>query len=144
MMNILIDTCVWFAFFNESDGNHRDAVEMMKEIDHSIFIVPYPTLYEALNTRFVTERMWMNSFIDLLSDKARFVKIEDTAYLEKAYGMIMNKVNINNRPLSLVDLVLRLMIEDQKLNINAVFSFNVKDFEDICRQKQITIGLVKE
>jgi hypothetical protein len=44
-----------------------------------------------------------------------------------------------NRPLSLVDTVIREMLSDESLKIDYLITFNIKDFIDVCSRRNITI-----
>lgn len=43
------------------------------------------------------------------------------------------------RPISLVDMILRLMIDDINLKIDAVVTFNAEDFADLCYAKGVEL-----
>ncbi len=48
---VLVDTGYFFALFNERDRFHESAHEMEELLDSAPIILPWPILYEALNTR---------------------------------------------------------------------------------------------
>ena len=39
------------------------------------------------------------------------------------------------RPMSLVDMVMRLMLEDVNVRVNGLLTFNRRDFYDVCRRR---------
>ena len=136
MNNVVIDSCFWFALVKTSDGYHQDDARISSKIFVPInrILVPFPSLYEVLNTTFMKEgrlssfNEWMrNPSIQLIQDdKYRLGALEET--------MVQH-----GRDLSLVDNVIRNMLDDKRLDIRAIVTFNVKDFFDICMNHQIEI-----
>lgn len=51
MKRLIVDSCVWFALLGKSDDKHCYADKIKKVLDLHEFIVPFPTLYETINTR---------------------------------------------------------------------------------------------
>ncbi len=138
MNNIMIDTGYWYALFNARDSHHTKANELLYHLDLGTVIVPYPTLYETINTRFTKNRSGIEEFSKTLSkDNVRF--IEDLEYKENALSLTFEATINKNRPISLVDMVIRLMLEDVNLKIDSLISFNTGDFIDICYRKGIAI-----
>ena len=39
------------------------------------------------------------------------------------------------RPISLVDMVMRLMLENVNVPVSGLLTFNPKDFHDVCRKR---------
>jgi len=39
------------------------------------------------------------------------------------------------RPMSLVDMVMRLMLDDVNVRVDGLLTFNQKDFHDVCRKR---------
>jgi len=44
-----------------------------------------------------------------------------------------------DKPFSFVDIVIRNILEDDSLKIDAIVTFNEQDFSDICYKRQIKI-----
>ena len=44
--------------------------------------------------------------------------------------------SLNNRPISLVDMVIRKMLDDVDLKTDAIITFNPGDFDDVCRKNK--------
>jgi predicted nucleic acid-binding protein len=135
-MNILVDTGFWYALYREKDQHHSQAQSMQKYLEpvHNI-ILPYPVLYETLNTTFVEQKNWMFGFSEMLN-RTTTILISDEPYKEKALSSVLTETS---RPMSLVDRVIRLMLDDDNLNINALITFNAGDFIDLCRNKRIEL-----
>jgi hypothetical protein len=139
-MNILVDTGFLYALFDESDPYHNKVIErgMVDFLEFGNIVLPHPILYETLNTRFVKRKEWCNIFNTYLS-KGSTVLVSDEVYKEKALSITMQNAISGRRPMSLVDAVIRLMLDDVNLNISALITFNVEDFVDVCMQKKIEL-----
>jgi predicted nucleic acid-binding protein len=134
MQYILIDTGFWYALFDKKDQYHPKAIEIAEFIAlQHCFVLPFPTLYETLNTNFVkNNKMNFDSFLKT----HHVVTIYDTKYTDKA---LEETLKISNYKYSLVDMVLRMMILDVNLSINALITFNDRDFIDVCQQRNVPI-----
>lgn len=135
--HIILDTGYWFALYNERDDHHKEAMLVSELINPHNLVVPWPSLYETLNTRFVRRDDWLTSFKDILS-RENTVKISDKKYKENAISSIFIKTK-NHKIYSLTDLVIREILLDFEIKIDAIVTFNSSDFEDICRNKNIEI-----
>ena len=136
--NIIIDTCFWIALYDKQDEYHEIADILSEEIEIHNWLVPWPTLYETLNTRFVRRKDWITSFKFCLS-KDIICKIDDNLYRDTAYNLVFQLNFIYQNNLSLTDLVIREMLKDENLKIDAILTFNEKDFFDICNIRNIEI-----
>ena len=138
MNNILIDTCFWYALFDARDPDHNKANEIVLYLDLGNIILPYPTLYETINTRFTRNKSWLEEFEKVLKTKnVQF--IDDIEYKESALALTFDSALNKNRPLSLVDMVIRLMLDDVNLKIDYLISFNTGDFIDLCLKKGVEL-----
>lgn len=138
-MNILIDTGFWFAFYDEADEHHNKAMQIMPYLEKHMILIPYPSLYETINTRFSKRRMWMSSFQSLMISPT-CVLIHDEEYKKITLRMTFSTSLDNNRPISLVDMVIRQMLDDVNLKSDAIVTFNPEDFYDVClRRNKIMI-----
>jgi len=138
MNNILIDTCFWYALFDARDSNHHKALELVLYLDLGNVILPYPTLYETINTRFTRNKEWVEEFEKVLKNKNVQI-LEDLEYKENGLALTMDSILNKNRPISLVDMVIRLMLDDVNLKIDYFITFNTKDFIDLCYKKRIEL-----
>lgn len=138
MNNILIDTCFWYALFDARDSNHHKALELVFYLELGNVILPYPTLYETINTRFTRNKEWVEEFEKVLKNKNVQI-LEDLEYKENGLALTMDSILNKNRPISLVDMVIRLMLEDVNLKIDYFITFNTKDFIDLCHKKRIEL-----
>jgi len=70
---------------------------------------------------------------------ARIVRVDDTPYREDALSLSIESSLRRRRPLSMVDCMLRLLIDDVKTRIRYFVTFNQADFIDICTARQIEL-----
>ncbi|GAA0734281.1 hypothetical protein GCM10009430_49270 [Aquimarina litoralis] len=134
----LIDSGYWFGLLDKKDPFHQTArviADLIK--DHKI-IVPYPSMYEVLNSKFIKDKQRLIQFEEIMSsDKIEFIFDED--YRENALN---NTYSIHRNPvpkISLVDSIIREMIKDINIKIDFVVTFNEKDFKDICDMRNVEI-----
>jgi predicted nucleic acid-binding protein len=141
MSNLLIDTCFWYAYYESKEKERHDlAVKFIeRHLPKDKIIVPHPTLYEVINTKFSKREDWMDPFKKLLTNRNNVKIISDDKYKEEAFSLTFDFSIRKKRPISFVDMIIRLMLGDANLKINALVTFNEKDFSDICYQKNIDL-----
>ena len=130
MKRLLVDTCVWYALLDKQDDNAKYASKIENVLKTHQLIVPYPVLYETLNTRFShNEYKQCERIFRYLNDPEKCVKIPDDTYREKAMA-IFEQNPTQSQTFALVDIIIRLMMDDVNLGPMIVYSFNVRDFID--------------
>ena len=138
MKSVLVDTCFWYALFNLRDGHHKQAHDLVKLLDSNKTLIPFPTLYETFNTRFSKNRKSVEIFGKILrSDNVEY--IADVDYKEEALSMTFDSALNRNRPLSLVDMIIRLMLDDVNLKVDSLITFDTEDFIDLCHKRRIEL-----
>jgi len=135
--NLILDTGFWIAFYEASDEHHAKARELAAYFDFSNLLIPWPSLYETLGTRFTRRAMWLSSFEPILS-KSGTVLLPDEAYRSSALASVF-LLNRTGRGISLVDMVIRAMIEDVNIKIDAMITFNRQDFLEVCLARNIEL-----
>lgn len=81
----------------------------------------------------------MSSFRSLMNSPT-CVLIHDEGYKEITLRTTFSTSLDNNRPISLVDMVIRQMLDDVNLKSDAIVTFNPEDFYDVClRRNKIMI-----
>ena len=138
MNNIIIDTGFWFALFDSRDQYHNEANELSEYLELGNIIIPFPTLYESINTRFTKRKEWMTEFEKIL-ERPNVTLISDISYKDSALNLTFETTIEQNRPISLVDTIIRIMLDDSNLDIDYLMSFNVGDFFDVCQKRRIEI-----
>lgn len=137
-MNILIDSCIWYALLDKSDPNYSRAQTMKDYFDIGNIVMVYPVLYETLNTRFVKRNDWVNIFNQYVQ-KNTTVLLHDEKYKHNALEKTIESAMGINRPMSMVDMCIRMILDDVNIKIDALITFNVGDFIDVCHNKGIEL-----
>jgi len=137
-MNILIDSCIWYALLDKSDPNYSRAKTMKDYFDIGNIVMVYPVLYETLNTRFVKRNDWVNIFNQYVQ-KNTTVLLHDEKYKHNALEKTIESAMGINRPMSMVDMCIRMILDDVNIKIDALITFNVGDFIDVCHNKGIEL-----
>ena len=138
-MNVIVDTGFWYSFLGTREQERHTVAEnvfyrlVQQETN---FLVPFPTLYEAINTKLLKDKYRDKAdwFLKQLQSNPHFINIPDDEYKELAYNKTIEE---NYRGFSLVDNVIRVMMEDKSLRISALLTFNVEDFIDVASKKGI-------
>lgn len=133
--NIVADSGFWFGLFNPRDEHHASACSIEISLSTHSIVIPWPSLYETLNTRLIrrqTERLRFNSYLKREST----VLLEDAGYKAKSLEYVLGQ---RSTTYSLVDHVIRSMLEDSNVRIDAIITFNPSDFIDVCQVRGIEI-----
>lgn len=135
--NVLADTGFWFALYNSGDAHHEEAQALADYLGQCHVVIPWPCLYETLNTKFVKNSRWLDKFFKYACRSAT-VLLPDEKYRDEALSRVANNPT-PWQPLSLVDVVLMLVMEDPNIKIDAVAAFDKRHFRDFCYSKQIEL-----
>ena len=136
MEHALVDTGIWIAMFDPRD-QHRERIEEISEyLEICQLILPWPTLYETLRTRLARNRDALKGFETYLK-RPRISFVEDEPYRETALELCFMSAMQAYRPLSMVDCLIRLILEDINVKVRYLATFNNADFIDICQKRQI-------
>lgn len=140
MQNIIVDTGVWYALFDTRDPFHSQLESKIDWLEDSTstIITPWPILYETLKTRFVKNKIAVST-LELKLKSPRIVFIDDTKWREDAIELAIHSTLRSNRSLSMVDCLIRLMLEDVNLRVDALMTFNERDFIDVCAPRNIEL-----
>ncbi len=123
-LKVLVDTCYWISLFDPTDDPRQtvEAERISEEIEDEEIIIPFPTLYEFVNSR-LSRREAKIEFEQLLL-RPNVTRLNDTKYKEKALENFFIKSKHSHTDISLVDEVLKLIIEDKQLKIDYIVSFD--------------------
>lgn len=133
--SIIADSGFWIGLFNARDAHHSCACSIEEFLETHSVVIPWPSLYETLNTRLMRRQ----------SDKDRFnaylrrdstVLLEDAKYKKTSLRYVLNQRGTAH---SLVDHVIRSMLEDSNIRVDALITFNPGDFIDVCQARGIEI-----
>jgi predicted nucleic acid-binding protein len=86
---IVADSGFWFALFNERDTHHDEAQVIEEELSFHVIVVPWPTLYESINTRFMRRHHNIVRFKKFL-EKSSTVLLEDDLYRKPSLEFILS------------------------------------------------------
>lgn len=135
--SLLVDTSFFFALFNERDPYHTSACDLSQWLDTLSIILPWPVLYETINTRLSRRREDIARFKAIVELRDT-VLLDDSPYRLESYKTVTMSTR-RGQPLSLVDAVLRAIVEDVNVPVNAILTFNHKDFADICSKNNVEL-----
>ena len=133
-IRLLVDSGFWLALYDSTDPWHEQAAANGELVEDYPLLVPWPVLYETVKTRIV-KRPAFASFERVLKRNSTWL-LDDSPYRE---ACLDDAFSSGGRPLSLVDLVLRRMLEDTALRIDGLLTINPKDFVDVCSRRRIEI-----
>ena len=135
---ILIDSGYWFGFFTKTDKHHTTARVIADLIKDFVLVVPFPSMYEVLNSKFIKNKQILLQFEQTMnSNRVEF--IYDESYRENA---LINTYDVHRKPIpkiSLVDSIIREILKDTNIKIDYVATFNEKDFKDVCDMRNVQI-----
>ena len=125
-MNIIIDSCFWIALYNPEMHTHltKDIEYISDFIENENIIIPFPSLYEFLNSKF-SRRSDVERFKKLIS-KPNYIKLDDTLYKFNALDNFFENAIYGNNDVSLVDEIIKEIIIDQKIKIDYLISFDTE------------------
>lgn len=140
-MNVCADAGFLIGLYDSTDEHHDEAATLFANLFASSsnrLVIPWPILYETVSTRMARrrkglmlfERDWRRLFLqhrlELLSD----LPFRERVIEECFEGLEMSRY----RALSAADRVVRKMLADARLRIDAFVTFNAPDFVDVCRK----------
>lgn len=137
-MNILTDTGYWLGLIDNRDSYHEKSNEVSSLIEGHRIIIPWPCLYETLSTRLIRQREKIILFEKHMS-LSHISLLEDDHYKSNALNQVFivnNKMGFSH---SLTDAVIREMLKDVNTKIDAIVTYNRKDFVDVCLRREIQI-----
>jgi len=134
----LVDTSFWYAAFTEKDQHFIDAQAKLEQLMKLKYVLPWPVLYETVNSRLVQDPLRIKRFDSFLK-RPNAVLLDDCKYKLQALERTLSFAVGRRRRCSLVDNVLRLVIEDVSVRIQVLFSYDHRDFQDICRKRRVEL-----
>lgn len=127
MKTIILDTGYWIALFNpEKEIDKQEVVEFVSNlIDENNYkiIIPFPTLYEFLDSKLSRKKAGKLNLQKELS-KSKYDKVYDDKYREKALKTFTKNFSFNVGDISLVDEVIKEMIFDDNLRTDIIVTFD--------------------
>ena len=133
---VLVDSGFFIALFNERDQHHESARRQEKWLDFMLIVLPWPILYETVNTRLARRPANLARF-GAIARSPETALLDDSLYREESFATVL--AQDANVGLSLVDAVLRNIIEDANVAISAMLTFNERDFLAACHQYNVEL-----
>lgn len=134
----LADTGLWYALFVPSDEYHATAKDKADLLTLMQVVLPWPTAYETLRTKFVRNSTALDKFERFLKSP-NITYIDDSPFRAAALELSLDSSLRRRRPLSMVDCLIRLLIEDVNTRIDYLATFNERDFIDVCGRSRVEI-----
>jgi len=123
---VLLDTCFWFALYEARDAHHEEALILAEDLAFDNLVIPWPCLYETLNTRFVGRAERLASFRGLLR-RQNVTLLMDEPYRERALVSVFEPRR-GGMQVSLVDAVIREMLRDLSIRLDLCAIRNIELF----------------
>lgn len=134
----LTDSCFWIGLTDASDPYHEKSLEIAQLIEENQTVIPWPCLYETVSTRLVRKRKQLILFEQLIQ-RPNVILMNDEQYRDAALEQVLFQNRMHGNSFSLVDGVIREILKDQNTRIHYLVTFNQRDFEDVCQQRQVPI-----
>ena len=139
---ILVDSAFFFALFHSKDSHHEEAIKKESFLNGFRIVVPWPILYETINSQFVNSPETIRSFEKIMR-RPHTNRLDDSKYREEAYENTLALAKLGHKrgygAISLVDSVLHAILKDVNVRINAMLTFDHRDFVPICASRNIEI-----
>ena len=133
---LLVDTGFFTALYFERDPHHATALDHRDWVDILPVVLPWPILYETINTR-LSRRQHLMAQFDALVSSDQTVLLDDSPYRHDCYRSVMDAPK--GQAPSLVDAILQRVLEDDNVPIRAMLTFNERDFRWLCEKHQIEL-----
>jgi predicted nucleic acid-binding protein len=123
-LRIVIDTGFWIALYDPTKDpkNSLEAERIADEIEDEELVIPFPTLYEFVNSR-LSRRDAKLQFERLLN-RSNVIKLSDAQYKDEALDNFFLKGKLEYSDISLVDEIFKLIIADKNLSIDYIATFD--------------------
>jgi len=135
---VLLDSCFWFGLFDNGDEHYNKSQDIYLLIKDYVLVIPFPTLYETINTKLQRNLKGIIQFEKILRQE-NIEFLQDDDYKMSAFDNTIDPSNYQKRKISFVDMVIREMVKDINLNIDYLITYNPKDFEDLCQIRRIEL-----
>ncbi len=100
-------------------------------------------MYEVLSTRAGRRQQYVRDMADAIASLEKVEAVDfvgDEAYREDCLlSMFRESSGPRLRDLSLADRVIRSILGDPEIRVQALLTSNVKDFADVCRNRRVTL-----
>ncbi len=127
MYYILLDACFWISYLEPQDNPKLslEANRIFKDFENETLVIPFPTLYEFVNSKLSRSKNkdGRDLFERVLNTK-KIEKIADEEYKEIALINFFKNSSFGISDISLVDEVIKLIIDDPNYKIDYIATFD--------------------
>jgi predicted nucleic acid-binding protein len=142
MARVCVDACFLIGLYDRDDQYHSIAVRQFEALfagktERNQLIAPWPILYESLGSRYARDlrkSALFNQRWKYLYESNQLRLLDDGPFREVSLDEHLRE---RSRPLSLVDRVLRAIIEDHKRHFDFFLTYNSGDFWDACDRSSV-------
>ncbi len=135
---LLVDTGFFIALFNPRDQHHAAALEKQDWLEMLSIVMPWPILYETIDMRFARRPATIARFESIIhAPETEF--LDDGPYRLEAYEDTLAQAKAQRHAMSLVDSVLCAILADTNVRIDAMLTFNFRDFSPICNLRGVEL-----
>lgn len=147
MARICADAGFLIALYDERDSYHENASARFQAFFapdslRNVLLAPWPILYESLNTRQARRRrtlQQLNLDWTILDRSDQLILLSDGVYREQALRDYLEVTANGSREFSLTDRVIRAVLADKANTIDALLTYNSRDFFDICALHRVLL-----
>lgn len=136
MTRAIADTGVWIALFDGRDQYHEQARGKVDILERCQIALPWPLTYETLRTRFVKNHFALG-LLERFLKRPNVQFIDDSTLRQAAFNLALDSSLRHGRPLSMVDCLIRLMIDEPSIRLDYLATFNDNNFRDICQKRRV-------
>ena len=135
---LLVDSGFFFALLDPRDQHHAAAREKQDWLEMLSIVMPWPILYETINTRFTRRPGTIARFESIIhAPETEF--LDDGPYRLEAYEDTLAQAKAPRHAMSLVDSVLCAILDDTNVRIDAMLTFNFRDFRPVCNRRGVEL-----
>ena len=135
---LLVDSGFFFALFDQRDAHHAAAIEKQAWFEHLSLVVPWPILYETINTRFARRAVTIKRFESIIR-RPDTELLDDSRYRHRACEEALMRARRGYGAISLVDSLLCAILMDINVRISAMLTFNDRDFTSLCASRGVEL-----
>ena len=135
---VLVDSGFFIALLDPRDPHHSSAIERQEWLEGLSVVVPWPVLYETINTRFARRPATIEGFERVLR-RPETELLDDSRYRDGAFEKVFVQARRGYGALSLVDFVLCGILSDVNVPIDAMLTFNHRDFASLCGSRGVAL-----
>jgi predicted nucleic acid-binding protein len=147
MATICADAGFLIALYDARDSHHEHALRQFEvffapDSLRNVLLAPWPILYESLNTRQARRKpvlQQLSTDWTILERNEQLILLSDEVYRDQALRDYLDTYQGIPRTFSLADRVIRAVLADPTISIDAFLTYNSRDFFDVCAAKQIQL-----